>query len=133
MFELSEQRMVIVVRGDIVDQQGNPMPHGMAAAQAAHAAVLCSANAVLAKTVSVSKLSSEYFTKLVLRCRDFKELEHVENLAMARGLVTARMLDTNPVFYGHYKNVVTALAIGPADPDAFVSITDYLPKWENTL
>jgi len=131
---LEELYMIIVVRGDIVSITGVKMPDGMAAAQACHAAGKLIACNIYDKRFSAFDFADKDFTKIVLRARDNKELEHIQSLASKHNLLDAEMLDTNEFFHGKnpdgsLNQVRTAIAIGPAPKESFAGITDYLPLY----
>jgi peptidyl-tRNA hydrolase len=132
---LENLRQIIVVNGAVKDVLGRPMPDGMAAAQAAHASVKACFERVYAEH---GKSSREHaidlfkdinFTKVVLRARDEKELEHIRLLAENANIIYAEMWDSNPAFYGHYGTVLTAVAFEPLPEESLEGVTDYLPLW----
>lgn len=129
---LEDLWMYIIVRGDL------GIPDGMAAAQAAHAAVICVAQKALklydekdpgVSNEFVSDLANQRFTKIVLRCRDWKEMDHIRNQAKARGFLVAEMRDTNPGFYGDNGDRPTAIAIEPTEKRNMQDVCGYLPLW----
>merc|ERR1719229_518836 len=111
-------KMVLVVRTDV------GMAKGKAAAQCAHAAVMCYKKALADQPKVLSSWETLGQTKVCLRVGGEDELLHLAGLAKEAGLVTGVVRDAGrtQVEVGSF----TVLGIGPAPVDQVEVITGHL-------
>jgi len=113
-----EFKLVVAVRKDI------KISPGKMAAQVAHAAVSCAMKAKGSKKELYSDWMREGQRKVVLKVEDLVELEHIERLAAAAGLITDKITDAGLTEVP--PGTVTCLGIGPAKEADVDRITGHL-------
>lgn len=101
-----EFKLVVVVREDL------KISPGKMAAQVGHAAVSCALKSKEKEKRLFSDWMEEGQRKVVLRVSGLPELERIERMADAAGLVTSRIVDAGLTEIP--PGTVTCLGVGPA-------------------
>lgn len=133
-----EAKRIYVVVAETVDTPNGIVvqPCGRAMAQACHVVSKMEVQRRIYRyretdEIDHLRMPFEEWPTIILAARDSKELEHINQLLMWRGVLRHSFSDTNDAVYGEKLRVMTAVCTNPVSASEVYGILDYLPLWSH--
>ncbi|MEM2159425.1 MAG: aminoacyl-tRNA hydrolase [Candidatus Nitrosotenuis sp.] len=125
--ESKKQKLVIVLRSDLKNTEGQKVRTGKLIGQAIHAAVDAIVDETLINTREAAHawLSDGLSRVVVLKVNSESELVDIYNTACSNGLAATMINDHGFTEFGG-QHTLTSLAIGPDDADTLDKVTGHL-------